>query len=78
MSRDASGSFCSRRDALSAIGSAGAIVAAPPGVLHPASGEQDALGSLKRVRAAVLDYPEFGAAEGTPMLLLHGFPYPSQ
>ena len=35
------------------------------------------LGSLRRVRAGVLDvaFHESGPADGTPVLLMHGFPY---
>ncbi|KAF1048246.1 alpha/beta fold hydrolase [Xylophilus sp.] len=46
-----------------------------PFAIDPAT--EAALGSLRRVRAGVLDvaFHESGPADGTPVLLLHGFPY---
>ncbi|WP_295849844.1 alpha/beta hydrolase [uncultured Xylophilus sp.] len=40
----------------------------------------DALGSLRRVRASVLDvgFHEIGPVDGPPVVLLHGFPYDVQ
>jgi pimeloyl-ACP methyl ester carboxylesterase len=53
--------------------------AAEPGKILPAikSGTNTSLGPLKQIAAGVLDvaYAEAGPSDGTPALLLHGWPY---
>jgi pimeloyl-ACP methyl ester carboxylesterase len=41
---------------------------------------EESLGSLRRVRAGVLDvaFHESGPADGSPVVLMHGFPYDAQ
>jgi len=64
-----------RRGLLVGTGLIGATAAFPPPV--PARVRQAGMGIVRRVRAGVLDvgYHEFGPADGTVVVLLHGFPY---
>ena len=50
---------------------------ATPAKLATATGGRSSFARMKRIRAGVLDvaYAEDGPADGTPVLLLHGWPY---
>ena len=68
-----------RRTLLTAV-PAGAAVLASSTVLFDrgaAAQAQSTFGPLKRISAGVLDvaYAEAGPASGTPVILLHGWPY---
>jgi pimeloyl-ACP methyl ester carboxylesterase len=55
----------------------GRATAAEPGLSAVSSGTNASFPPLKKVRAGLLDiaYAELGPSDGTPVLLLHGWPY---
>ncbi|WP_326565179.1 alpha/beta hydrolase [Amycolatopsis rhabdoformis] len=57
--------------------SAAAPSAAPGADLRAGSGKNTSLGTIKQVKAGLLDvgYAEWGPATGKPVILLHGWPY---